>query len=568
MKYNCVVCKIEFFKKGRKPRKYCSKKCQSAAGRKEIICPECNKSISVISSSNQIFCSNQCAALGKKSNIVALKITMMKKYGVEAASQLPDFKLKVKNTLIKHYGNNPYQVIGKKCTDTMMKKYGVSRYVNVDKIKKTKEQRYGSGTYNNRKKFLDTMTTKYGSHITQKSLARIQRDSANGTIGFKSEKYKEYLKNNGISNISQLPSVKNKKVLNVLATKYEQLTSFPFNTKFKVLFSLEEYMGSNNYKTYPFECLTCHSTFMGYVTNGGFPRCKVCNPLMAHGSNFQREVITFVKTLVPDIQENNHSVIFPLELDIYIPSKKLAIECNGVYWHSELQGKGRNYHLSKTNECNAAGIELIHIWDNEWVTQQPIIKSILQNKLASHLNTKIYARKCELKEITAHEGNAFFDANHLQGSAKASIWIGLYHNDELVQLLAFSKSRYSKQQEWEIIRSVTRCNHTVVGGLERLWKYFVKTYNPQSVVTYADRRFFTGNSYKNIGFAFAKNTTPNYMYFKLPSILESRQKYQKHKLSKILPIIDKSLSEWTNMKNNGFDRIWDCGHQKYVWERK
>ena len=47
-----------------------------------------------------------------------------------------------------------------------------------------------------------------------------------------------------------------------------------------------------------------------------------------------------------------------------------------------------------------------------------------------------------------------------------------------------------------------------------------------------------------------------------------RSSYQKHKLEKLLPIFESSMTEWENMQANGYDRIWDCGNDVWVWKRK
>ena len=45
--------------------------------------------------------------------------------------------------------------------------------------------------------------------------------------------------------------------------------------------------------------------------------------------------------------------------------------------------------------------------------------------------------------------------------------------------------------------------------------------------------------------------------------LYNRMNFQKHKLKKLLSTYDPLLSEWENMKLNGYDRIWDCGSLKF-----
>jgi len=72
-------------------------------------------------------------------------------------------------------------------------------------------------------------------------------------------------------------------------------------------------------------------------------------------------------------ESNNRSVLNCLELDIYLPEYNVAIEFNGLYWHSELY-KEKDYHLNKTLECKKKGVDLLHIFEDDWVFKQDIIK--------------------------------------------------------------------------------------------------------------------------------------------------------------------------------------------------
>ena len=91
----------------------------------------------------------------------------------------------------------------------------------------------------------------------------------------------------------------------------------------------------------------------------------------------EKELSDFVKSLGVEIIENDRTIISPKELDIYIPSKKLAIEFDGLYYHSELF-VNKNYHLDKTNECNKKGIDLIHVYEDDWVEHKESVKSMIK----------------------------------------------------------------------------------------------------------------------------------------------------------------------------------------------
>jgi hypothetical protein len=257
------------------------------------------------------------------------------------------------------------------------------------------------------------------------------------------------------------------------------------------------------------------------------------------------------------------------ELDIYIQSHNLAIEFNGIYWHSEAMGKCRSYHLNKTNECSGKNIQLLHIFENEWdnITKQEIWKSIINTKL-NICNSKIFARKCTINEVDNKTAKQFLLNNHLQGHIPSSINIGLYYENELVSLMTFGKSRYNKSYQYELIRFCNKINTLVIGGASKIFKYFISNYTPLSLISYADLRYSTGAIYEKLGFTKLKSSTPNYFYFHKNNKLKlmSRLQFQKHKLQGKLETFDTELSEYQNMLNNGYDRIWDCGNGVYEYK--
>ena len=99
-----------------------------------------------------------------------------------------------------------------------------------------------------------------------------------------------------------------------------------------------------------------------------------------------------------------------------------------------------------------------------------------------------------------------------------------------------------------------------------MFSSFVKSHSPKMIVSYCDRRYFTGKVYEAIGFKFVKNTSPGYhVTMNNYKDLRNRMSFQKHKLEGMLKVYDSNISAWQNLINNGYDRIWDCGHSKWVF---
>jgi len=294
-------------------------------------------------------------------------------------------------------------------------------------------------------------------------------------------------------------------------------------------------------------------------------RCLKCYPY--NRSIAENEILEFCQSLTNNVISNNRQLISPLELDVYIPDHNLAIEYDGLYYHSfnSVESEDKDYHLLKTKLCMENEIQLFHIFENEWenVQKQKIWKSIIRNKLGQ--SKKIFARKCKIQKISSIKTKEFLDKNHLQGRCNSSINIGLFYNNELVSLMTFGKSRYNKKIEWELLRFCNKINYSVIGGASRLFKNFLKEHIG-SIISYADIRHSDGGLYKNLGFEFEYISSPNYFYWKPNDLLvESRIKYQKHKLKNKLKEFDPNLTETENMYNNGYRKIFDCGNQVWIY---
>lgn len=279
----------------------------------------------------------------------------------------------------------------------------------------------------------------------------------------------------------------------------------------------------------------------------------------------EKMIFEFISEISPDATSNTRNIISPYELDIVVESSKLAVELNGIYWHSfdhTASHKEKNKHLDKTLAAKDAGYNLIHIWETEWNDKKEIVQSIISSRLG--VTDKIFARKTTLVEVSKKDEKEFLEKSHIQGFTPSGICYGLEYEGELVQLMSFGKPRFNKKYDWELIRSCNKLNTTVVGGASKLMSHFTKN-NSGSVICYSDRRFGEGNVYLNIGFTFKESLAPGYSYVDNKAIY-SRFKFQKAKLEGLLKVFDESLSEEANMFANNYRKLWDCGQNVYVIE--
>lgn len=281
-------------------------------------------------------------------------------------------------------------------------------------------------------------------------------------------------------------------------------------------------------------------------------------------SSYETFISNFLNELGISFIQNSRSIIKPYELDFYIPEYNVAIEFNGLWWHSE-KNKGRNYHIEKTKLCLEKNINLIHIFENEWIEKPQIIKSIIKSKLKK-IQHRFFARNCTCSILTNDDVKEFLNKNHIQGYIAAKQHLGLFHDNNLVSVMSFSNSRYDKTSDWEMYRFCNKIDTHIVGAASKLFKYFLNNNNVNSIVTYADRRYFSGSMYEKLGFKYSHDSKPNYFYFyKKEYKLHSRLKFQKHKLKKLLDIFDATKTEYENMLLNGWNRIWDCGNSVYKY---
>lgn len=481
---------------------------------------QCNKSTNFLTYTTGYSetCCNKCAQLNP-STISKIRNTNNKKYGCDYGLSNKEIIEKKKQTCIKNYGvDNPTK----------------SKFI-LEKIKTSNKEKYG--------------------------VDWILRDQC--------KKENSIIKKYGVKNIQQSNIFKLKTSITRRSIFYDSLlNSDRLKNKVTPLFSKEEYINNGYYSNFKFKCKTCNTEFFDCLEDGDIPRCTTC---YKQSSVFEEELYNFIKLQTGlEIKRRFKDLINPYEIDIYIPDINLAIECNGLYWHGEINGgKDKKYHLNKTQLCEKKGTRLIHIFEDEWLFKKDIVKSRIQN-LFNNIKNKIYARNCTVKSINSRESNTFLEENHIQGKDNSSLKLGLFHNDKLVSVMTFGKLRNalgnkSKQNVYELYRFCSLLNTNVIGSASKLLKHFIDQYNPVSIITYADKRWNTGKLYNTLKFQKISETIPNYWYYGKGNTYKRYHRYNfvKHTLSVKLNIFDNKLTEWENMKNNGYDRIWDCGSIKF-----
>ncbi len=312
-------------------------------------------------------------------------------------------------------------------------------------------------------------------------------------------------------------------------------------------------------------------------------KLRNCIEKMYENTDWDRFTSTYETKLQNFLTENsvifethNRSLLKPQELDIYIPKKQCAIEFNGNQFHTEwVGGKTRQYHLNKTKLCKQKGIKLIHIFEDEFHNS----KEIIFNKIAHILDLqqtlpKIYGRKCIIKEIDKNSAELFLTKYHVQGFDPSTVHYGAFYKDELIAVMSFLKSK-KEGTEWELTRFASNYNYICCGVGGKLFKNFIKEYNPDSVKSFADRRWTVdeeNNVYIQLGFKFDGYIPPDYKYYNAK--IDKYKRFHKFSfrkqilLKKYPDMLNENMTETEMVKKLGYDRIWDCGLIRYVWKNE
>ena len=479
----------------------------------------------------------ECKNLSK---VKSFKKTIEEKYGDSYFKEGSLVREKYKSTMISKYGvdhNFKSKEIRDNIKSTLEEKYGVDSPLKnkqiLEKRNLTCENRYGTLDFLNSSKSKETNYARYGftNPMKNEEISKKVKESSSRT---KREYLKEKLKKYSIDLID---------------------------------YSTERC---------DISCSKCDSdSFLHSVTLNAKLRseidpCPKCNPNLFNRSALEEEMVGYIRSIYSgEIRCNDRSVFSGSpkfsECDVYLPGLQICFEFNGLYWHSEIY-KNKKYHQEKSEFLSNRGINLYHIWEDDWNYKKDIVKSMMCSSIGKY-ERKIFARKCQILEVPKKEYKKFCEDNHLKGYCPASKVIGLYFMEELVSLMSFSKTRKlieSKNTlyDYELIRSCTKLNTVVVGGVSKIIKNFINSYG-KSLVTYCDISFspdYSKTSYSKCGFKLVSKTDPGY-YWVIDGKKSNRLNWTKKKLISLGH--DPKETGDSIMNSMGYYKIWDCGNYKF-----
>jgi hypothetical protein len=244
----------------------------------------------------------------------------------------------------------------------------------------------------------------------------------------------------------------------------------------------------------------------------------------------------------------------------------LAVEFHGLIWHSTAFSLDPLKDYKKHMAAEAAGIRIMHVYQDEWDKKRDIVERTLLSATGSlH---KIYARNTTVSLVDHKVAAEFFALNHLQGSGQPGCCIGLLQGSTMVACMSFGMARSIRTNIdkglWELQRYASTC--TVIGGASRLLHHFINLNLCHTLVSYSDSRLFSGNMYAKLGFTLEHHTEPDYCYVNNNSNVGRvhKAKFQRKYLPNTLASFDPSKTEVQNCYDNGWYQLFDCGKKKWV----
>lgn len=520
--------------------------------------------------------SNRWQASDYSDNIKQKKAqTNLNRYGYACALSNPDVRNKAKQTYYNKTGyeqplNNPD--VRLKITATNLSKLGSeypmqSKQV-VQKFEATNLEKYGCRNPMQNKEILGkakiTNLTKYGNTCFLQSA--IGRDKTRKSI---ESRY-------GVKYFSQTGNWKSATMIN--PSKLNNLMRFREDP---ARFLSDSFDGALSIKELA-DILGITESTTGQLAI----QFNIQDKIKYVYSYMEDEIFQILKDIDKNlaIERNTHKIITPYELDFYLPEYRVGIECNPTSTHNstidaftgQQSNISYNYHKMKTDMCEDKGIFLFHIFGYEWTHSRPTIESMLRNILSKNM-IKYYARNLSVKSVCYKDGAQFLDENHRQHSARSSIGLGLYRDNELLSLMTFGKMRNTigtgkedLSDCWELVRFCSKLNTTVVGGASKLFSYFIKTYNPSRIRSFSDRAHTRGTLYAKLGFEQVRMSDPGYVWVDSKTdIAYNRYNAQKQNIKKFLKdeTIDLSKTEKQIMEEHGFVQVFDSGTITWEWSK-
>ena len=450
---------------------------------------------------------------------------------------------------------NPNRTVKQKLTN--LQRYGVDSYTKTDEYRALASARIPNEQVIHKRK--QTSLEKYGVDHYSKTEEAKANASANINLSLLRE---GFVRKYGDIQPMQLPSIKERQHQSMLA-KYSSRSyhrigrSQTFNSLLDKHWLEEQHHHLKLTQQQIATKLGVNPTTVGRALNSLNIEKK-----FFYGSAEERSVSNVLEQYGIYVQLHNRTILSGKELDIVMPDLKLAIEYCGMYWHSDIHPRiTKHTHMQKMLDAKAAGYELITLFQYEWMEKRSIVlEKLLRKCMVKSVFQIIGARECNICDVSSLDKNNFLNTNHIQGSDKSNIAVGLKYRGELVAVMSGRLS----DRVFNLNRFATKLYASCPGAFSKLLRTVETQYKPTSITTFADLRWGTGDIYTKTGFVASYTIPPTFYIYDNKSKLVHRSNYMKHKVLKAIPTADSTLTERELCDTLGLLRVWDCGKIKFV----
>lgn len=605
---NCRICNKEISLNGRENKlklkmyidkgyAYCSHKCSCVGvGLDKRLTIDTNTKIAKL---KELYTTTSlsCKQISKELNVsYDWVFDRIKRLNLTRPNKLLQDSINNKNKKIANVLKNKYKDVNiknnmiNKCKQTYYKRTGYTHNSkNPDSIKRsknTKQIRYNNPNYVNIDKMMQTrLDNNNGVWYTKEQIQKCLQSKANnpnynGLNNFKKiydTKLQRY--NNGYY-------VNGDKISNTWSNKSNEEKHTIMLRQIKT--KINKYGNNNNYekikytttKHYGVDNIFKSDKFKEYVKQYNLNKYGVEYPIVIFSRNNGRTISNINKLTYSKLKDNNCDCDLEFNLGRYnydiIIKPNILIEIDPTYTHNSTIGpymsgkrikpKDRKYHYNKSKNAVDNGYTCIHIWDWDDIDK---ILNMFQHK------QKIYARHCIVKELDKQTTDKFLNKYHLQNTCNGQTYrYGLYYKQQLIQVMTFGQPRYNKNYEWELLRLCTKPQYYIVGGSEKLFKYFIDIVKPQTIISYCDLSKFKGDVYNRLGFKVLRVSQPRCHWYNsktkrhITDALLNQRGYSQLHNDESYTKYNKGESNKQLMIDNGYVEVYDCGQAIYVWKNK
>ena len=489
---------------------------------------------------------SRCGYYGcKKCSTKKRIILNQERYGVDFTTQLPEVREKMSNTNIEKYGVAcvfSSKDIQEQIKETNLEKYGVEYALQSKEIrnkgKETCLDKYGVVSYTKTDEFKALMSDYHQNKTEDEKQISLERamKTCLERYGFtsysKTYKHREYMGSVGSKPEYIKKRTDNKNLIRI--DYYNEIFQdiYKFLTYENTIFTILDLETNDIFE------ISRNNVYHRVLNNISLN--TITHPVDSKQSFKEQQLIDFIKLHTTNVKTRNKTILEGKELDIYLPDFNLGIEFNGLYWHSEVN-KTNDYHLNKTILCEERGINLFHIWEDEWLFKRKYVESYILDLLK--LNP-ILTDNFIIKQISKNVAELFHNENNLLGYTNSTFHYGIYIGTELYYVMSF----YQRGDVLEITRFTTKLFISLKDSESFMLEFVEQIYNPNKIIFYGERRLL---DYKKLNYKIVEYETPDFY------LIKNEKRYHKWELNQITD--EKLLLNMESLLEHRILRLWDCG---------